>query len=86
MDAKRYSNSLGYAGSGGQNAPSLLAPGLVIDRFRLEEKLHVGGMAHLWRVSEVNHAGDSRLPLIMMCRASRAVRTRPPSSVLRWSR
>ena len=65
MDAKRYNNSLGYAGSGGQNAPSLLAPGLVIDRFRLEEKLHVGGMAHLWRVSEVNHAGDSRLPLIM---------------------
>jgi len=37
----------------------------VIDRFRLEEKLHVGGMAHIWRVSEVNHAGDSRLPLIM---------------------
>ena len=47
-----------------QPAPTL-QPGLVIDRFRLEEKLHVGGMAHLWRVSEVNHAGDSRLPLIM---------------------
>jgi protein-serine/threonine kinase len=42
-----------------------LQPGQVIDRFRLEEKLHMGGMAHLWRVSEVNHAGDSRLPLIM---------------------
>jgi protein-serine/threonine kinase len=65
MDSKLYSNTLGYAGSGGQNAPSLLAPGMVIDRFRLEEKLHVGGMAHLWRVSEVNHAGDSRLQLIM---------------------
>jgi hypothetical protein len=58
MDSKLYSNTLGYAGSGGQNAPSLLAPGMVIDRFQLEEKLHVGGMAHLWRVSEVNHAGD----------------------------
>ena len=65
MDSKLYSNTLGYTGSGGQNAPSLLAPGMVIDRFQLEEKLHVGGMAHLWRVSEVNHAGDSRLPLIM---------------------
>ncbi len=65
MDSKLYSNSLGYTGSGGQNAPSLLAPGMVIDRFRLEEKRHVGGMAHLWRVSEVNHSGDTRLPLIM---------------------
>jgi nucleotide-binding universal stress UspA family protein len=65
VDSKLYSSSLGYAGSGGQNAPSLLVPGRVIDRFRLEEKLHVGGMAHLWRVSEVNHAGDSRLQLIM---------------------
>ena len=65
MDSKLYSNTLGYSGSGGQNAPSLLAPGMVIDRFQLEEKLHVGGMAHLWRVSEVNHSGDSRLPLIM---------------------
>jgi serine/threonine protein kinase len=65
MDSKLYSNSLGYTGSGGQNAPTLLVPGLVIDRFRLEEKLHVGGMAYLWRVSEVNHSGDSRLPLIM---------------------
>ena len=64
MDSKLYSNTLGYASSG-QYAPSQLAPGTVIDRFRLEEKLHVGGMAHLWRISEVNHAGDSRLPLIM---------------------
>jgi protein-serine/threonine kinase len=42
-----------------------LVVGQVIDRFRLEELLHVGGMARLWRVSEVNHAGDWRLPLIM---------------------
>ncbi len=65
MDSKLFSNTLGYAGSGGQGAPSRLAAGMVIDRFVLEEKLHVGGMAHLWRVGEVNHAGDSRLQLIM---------------------
>lgn len=65
MDSKLYSNTLGYSGSGGNNAPSLLAPGRVIDRFELLEKLHVGGMAHIWRVQEVNHQGDSRLPLIM---------------------
>ncbi len=65
MDSKLFSRSLGYAPGAGLPAPSALQPGTVIDRFRLEEKLHVGGMAHLWRVSEVNHAGDSRLPLIM---------------------
>ena len=65
MDSKLYSNTLGYTGTGGNNAPSLLTPGMVIDRFELLEKLHVGGMAHLWRVQEVNHQVDSRLPLIM---------------------
>jgi len=65
MDSKLYSNTLGYTGSGGNNAPSLLAPGMVIDGFELLEKLHVGGMAHIWQVQEVNHQGDSRLPLIM---------------------
>ena len=65
MDSKLYSNTLGYTGRGGSNAPSLLAPGTVIDRFELLEKLHVGGMAHLWKVQEVNHQGDHRLPLIM---------------------
>ena len=65
MDSKLYSNTLGYTGTGGNNPPSLLAAGMVNDRFELLEKLHVGGMAHLWRVQEVNHQGDSRLPLIM---------------------
>ena len=65
MDSKLYSNTLGYTGTGGNDAPSLLAPGMVIDRFELLEKLHVGGMAHIWRVQELNHHGDSRLPLIM---------------------
>ena len=65
MDSRLYSQTLGYNGTGGNNAPSLLAPGMVIDRFELLEKLHVGGMAHLWKVQEVNHQGDSRLQLIM---------------------
>ena len=43
----------------------VLQPGTVIDRFQLVDKLHVGGMAHIWQVIEVNHQGDSRLPLVM---------------------
>jgi hypothetical protein len=31
--------------------PSTLEAGQVIDGFRLEERTHQGGMAHLWRVS-----------------------------------
>ncbi|MBI5260050.1 MAG: protein kinase [Burkholderiales bacterium] len=65
MESKFFSSTLGYAPGAGLPSPSSLEPGMVIDRFQLEEKLHVGGMAHLWRVSEVNHAGDSRLHLIM---------------------
>ncbi len=65
VDADQAGRSLGYASSGGLPKPNPLEAGQVVDRFRLEEKLHLGGMAHLWRVSEVNHAGDSRLPLIM---------------------
>lgn len=40
-----------------------LAPGREIDGFRLEERLHQGGMAHLWRVTALH--GDPGLPLIM---------------------
>ena len=47
------------------SAQPALRPGTVIDRFQLVDKLHVGGMAHIWQVVEVNHAGDSRLPLVM---------------------
>jgi eukaryotic-like serine/threonine-protein kinase len=57
--------TLGFAARTGAAGPTLLVPGQVIDRFRLEEKLHTGGMAHIWRVSEVNHSGDSRLQLVM---------------------
>jgi nucleotide-binding universal stress UspA family protein len=40
-----------------------LQPGMVIDGFRLEEKLHKGGMAVLWRV--VRTDGDDSRPLVM---------------------
>ncbi len=42
-----------------------LAGGQMIDRFQLVEKLHTGGMAYLWKVVEIDHAGEQRLPLIM---------------------
>ena len=52
-----------------------LAPGRIIDGWRLEEKLYTGGMAHLWRVSVVSsadhpvpaaaQANGELLPLIM---------------------
>lgn len=65
MDSKLFSPSLGYTGRAGTSAGTPLAAGRVIDGFRLDEKLHQGGMAHLWRITEVNHQGDSRLQLIM---------------------
>ncbi len=40
-----------------------LEPGEVIDGFRLEEHLHQGGMAHLWRVTRTD--GGDASPLIM---------------------
>ncbi len=40
-----------------------LEPGEVIDGFRLEEHLHQGGMAHLWRVTRTD--GGDGAPLIM---------------------
>ncbi|HYD96508.1 MAG TPA: bifunctional serine/threonine-protein kinase/universal stress protein [Noviherbaspirillum sp.] len=36
-----------------------LEPGMVIDSFRLEEKLHKGGMALLWRVRRIDAGGSS---------------------------
>lgn len=41
-----------------------LEPGQIIDQFRLEERLHQGGMAHLWRVSRIDGV-DSDVPLLM---------------------
>lgn len=40
-----------------------LEPGMVVDNFRLEERLHKGGMAVLWRVTRVD--GDNTQPLLM---------------------
>ena len=65
MESKLYSPSLGFGRQSGEHPARPLAPGSVVDRFELQEKLHVGGMAHIWKVQEVNHQGDSRLPLIM---------------------
>lgn len=44
--------------------PPALAAGQVIDGFRLEERLHQGGMAHLWRVTRDDDPPDA-MPLIM---------------------
>jgi protein-serine/threonine kinase len=44
-------------------APMPLVAGQEIDGFRVEERLHQGGMAHLWQVSRID--GDGTLPLIM---------------------
>ena len=38
--------------------PIVLAPGLVLDSFRLDERLHQGGMANLWRVTRVDAQGQ----------------------------
>ncbi|MDP1532472.1 MAG: serine/threonine protein kinase, partial [Rubrivivax sp.] len=42
---------------------ALLAPGQLIDGFRVQALLHQGGMAQLWRVVAVD--SDEALPLIM---------------------
>jgi protein-serine/threonine kinase len=49
--------------------PGALRPGQIVDGFRVEEKLHVGGMAALWRVIRVDASGrplaGETMPLIM---------------------
>jgi nucleotide-binding universal stress UspA family protein len=67
---EHHASSTSSLGSTGNDRPEHppgppLEAGRVIDRFQLQEKLHTGGMAFLWKVIEVNHQGDSRLPLIM---------------------
>ncbi|HSI60960.1 MAG TPA: bifunctional serine/threonine-protein kinase/universal stress protein [Ideonella sp.] len=54
--------SRGWAGGHtADSAPQVLTAGQIIDGFRLEERLHQGGMATLWRVSRVDE--DSGLPV-----------------------
>src|SRR5512138_3228900 len=43
-------------------APAL-AQGRVIDGYRLDERVHQGGMAALWAVTRID--GDGTMPLIM---------------------
>ena len=42
-----------------------LTTGMVLDGFRLEERLHQGGMAHLWAVTRVEPKAGEDFPLIM---------------------
>lgn len=65
-------SSAGLPGGGGAPDAGLgaLQSGQVVDGFRLEEKLHQGGMATLWRVRRVNvdgtdADGPEAMPLIM---------------------
>jgi len=53
--------------SGGDSLPDQherLEPGQILDQFRLEERLHQGGMANLWRVTRIDGI-DPELPLLM---------------------
>ena len=43
-------------------APVVLSPGSIVDGYRLEERLHQGSMAALWRVTRAD-AGQAPLPL-----------------------
>ncbi|MEJ6007926.1 bifunctional serine/threonine-protein kinase/universal stress protein [Paucibacter sp. AS339] len=42
-----------------------LEPGLVLDGFQLEERMHQGGMANLWRVTRLEPIEGENHPLIM---------------------
>jgi len=45
--------------------PGPLQPGLVLDGFRLDERLHQGGMANLWAVTRLTPGPGDQLPLMM---------------------
>lgn len=64
--------SRGWAGGRSHDStPQVLTAGQVIDGFRLEERLHQGGMATMWRVIKVDEDSGLRviqqgdMPLIM---------------------
>ncbi len=66
--AQSPSGTLAPAPGGGMPVPPPAPPlvsGQLIDRYQLVEKLHTGGMAYLWKVTEIDHPGEARLPLIM---------------------
>ncbi len=65
--------------------PLPLVPGQVIDGYRLEERLHVGGMAHLWRVTRVDadpNDGDTREPLPLIMKVPRIQGGEDPASIV----
>ena len=45
--------------------PLMLAPGLVLDGFRLDTRLHQGGMANLWSVTRVEPLSGEDFALLM---------------------
>ena len=60
----------GRAGGGVETTLKSLEAGQIVDGFRLEERLHQGGMASLWRVTRVSATGSpeaepAAMPLIM---------------------
>ena len=59
-----------------------LAPGQVIDGYRLEERLHVGGMAHLWRVTRVDGDADAREPMPLIMKVPRIQGGEDPASIV----
>jgi protein-serine/threonine kinase len=65
--------------------PSTLEPGQVIDGFRLEERTHQGGMAHLWRISfaEPPAAGAALMtPLPMIMKVPRIKGGEDPATIV----
>lgn len=63
-----------------EEAEDTLAPGQVIDGFRLEERLHQGGMAWLWSVTRVEPSGGDDMPLIM--KVPRILGGKEPASIV----
>lgn len=59
-----------------------LEPGSTIDGFRIEQRVHTGGMATLWRVTRA----DQTMPMLMKIPKIFEAPSRQRSSRSRWSR
>jgi serine/threonine protein kinase len=55
-----------------------LEPGSIIDGFRIEEQLHRGGMATLWRVSRP----DATMPMPMLMKVPRLSEGEDPAAIV----
>jgi len=60
-----FSGSPSGSASAKQAPIGTLEPGLVLDGFRLIERLHQGGMANLWSVARVEPLAGENFPLMM---------------------